>query len=532
MDHRTERLRRRAATYLELGDHQAAARTLEAVLEACPDDDAARLDLSLALLHGGQYRSARQHALQACIRAPGDPALLGTRLEALRAFSAHGAMRQLARQADPAQCAPAGELARVAEALESFGDCEEATRWITAAAQRAPSDPLIRVQQALIDLDSGRLDAARRHLQALVDGPAVVPMAHWLLARLHDRDESRQHVPTLRALMQQAAHDPGSLALLGFALHKALDNLGQHAEAWDALQTACRAKRSQLRYSPADTAQLFDQLIASCPVPPPADVAPAGPAGALPVPIFIVGLFRSGTTLLERILGAHPAVAVGGESLRFSAALRAETDTCGSEVVDAPLLARADRIDAARLQQDYLAAHDWLLQGRTHFTEKLPSNFQLIGLIRQTLPHARILHLVRDPMDTCWSNLRELFGGSAVPYSYDPDELADYHHQYRRLMAHWHQAYPGRILDVAYADLVQAPEATARTVLAFCGLPWVEGCTAIERQSGPVRTASALQVRQPIHRDSLARWRPYAQWLEPLRQALDRAPARAPSVAP
>ena len=518
MDSRIERLRRRANAYSNAGDLHAATVALESLLAECPTDDAARLDLALLRLRAGHYRDAHAHTLKACIQDPGNPDLLKTRLEALRVFSEHGRMRLLARQAEPASMASVDDLAAVAGALESFGDCEQATRWIEQAVSRSPADPLISVKQAMVDLDCGRVSDAENNLERVTAGARPIAMAHWLLSGLRRQTDKTNHVLRLRSLLEQGQLDPLSQAQVGFALHKELDDLGCPAEAWIALQAACQAKRSTLDYDQASTATLFDQLIETF-----SDEVTGNEASSTrgsPTPVFIVGMFRSGTTLLERILEAHPQVAAGGESRRLTAQLRCGTDSHGGDVVDAAMLSGIGRIDAVDMSNRYLAAHDWLLDGRSHFTEKLPSNFQLIGFIRRFLPHAKVLHLVREPMDTCWSNLRELFAGAAVPYSYEQLELADYHRQYQRLMQHWHRQYPGFIHDVAYADLVSEPKKTANAVMSFCGLPWVEGCTSIERNQRPVRTASAMQVRRPINSDSIGRWKPYAKWLVPLSEAL------------
>ena len=521
---RLERIRRRASAYLNAGDYQAAAKNLESLLAENPGDDAARLDLALLRMHQGRYREAHQLTMRACERDPGNPALLRTRLEALAAFHEHAVMQGLAQRVSPSALDRAEDLAAIADALESFGDTSQATQWIQQAQLRAPADPVIQVKRAWIDHDSGRFEDAERELIRVVAGPRPVPLAHWLLSRLRRQSADAHHVERLQALLLETVADPASQACIGFALYKELNDLGRHADAWSALQTACAAKRRTLNYDAQETGHLFDRVIATFDHD--RQIAASDLGGASATPIFIVGMFRSGTTLLERILGTHPQVAAGGESQRLSAQLRLATDCAGADVLDEALLERAGDIHYADLGRRYLDAHEWLLQGRSHFTEKLPSNFQLIGFVQRALPQAKILHLVRDPMDTCWSNLTNLFGGVTAAYSYDQTELADYHRQYQRLMQHWHRQFPGLICDVPYVDLISQPEDTARRVMAFCGLPWVEGCTAIEKNRQPVRTASAEQVRQPIHGNSLGRWKPYAEWLRPLQEVL------LPNVSP
>jgi hypothetical protein len=153
--------------------------------------------------------------------------------------------------------------------------------------------------------------------------------------------------------------------------------------------------------------------------------------------------------------------------------------------------------------------------------DKLPPNFMLAGLIHRALPHAPILHMVRDPIDVCFSNYKAMLGNS-YSYSYDLTALASHYQQYRRLMQHWHAALPGRIFDVAYDELVGDPEAMARKIMEHCGLPYEAGCSDVTRNTTAVDTLSSAQVREGIHARTLGEWRRYEKQLQPLRDALGR----------
>ncbi|MDQ6648410.1 MAG: sulfotransferase, partial [Pseudomonadota bacterium] len=165
----------------------------------------------------------------------------------------------------------------------------------------------------------------------------------------------------------------------------------------------------------------------------------------------------------------------------------------------------------------------WRARGRGFYIDKLPTNVQMVAFIRKALPHAPILQMVRDPVDTCFSNFKAMFG-NVSPYSYDLQALADYYRHYARLIAHWRQQLPGVMLDVSYAELVSDPERVLRQVLAHCGLPFEPGCLQPEHNASPVATPSSTQVRESIHIRGIGQWRHYAQQLEPLRKAL-AAPA-------
>ncbi|HEX7369673.1 MAG TPA: sulfotransferase, partial [Rhodanobacteraceae bacterium] len=243
-------------------------------------------------------------------------------------------------------------------------------------------------------------------------------------------------------------------------------------------------------------------------------------AMASPQPIFIVGLPRSGTTLLERMLGGHSQVQSAGELVDFDAQLRwvADMRTLGPD----RFLARVADLDMHELGQRYLDHTHWRAQGKPFFIDKLPSNWQRIGLILAALPGARILHLVRDPLDVCFSNWRALLDASFA-YSYDLPTLGAYCRMYRSVMAHWRAARSDAILDVPYADLVRNPEQTMRAVLDYCGLAWEPACAGVRGNTTPVMTPSAAQVRGGVHTRGFGQWRPYAGHLQPLIDALGDA---------
>ena len=270
-----------------------------------------------------------------------------------------------------------------------------------------------------------------------------------------------------------------------------------------------------LVYRADESRALVDALVAMPVVPaPPRDAAPG-----TRTPIFIVGMHRSGTTLLEQLLDGHPEVRGVGELYDFTSQMRLATDHHCRGIIDRTIVERAGGVDFDAVGAGYLADMAWRLGPERCFTDKLPSNFLNLGFILRALPHARVLHMVRDPMETCFSNLRELFS-EANPYSYDQLELADFHGQYRRLMAHWRAAYPGRILDVDYAALTRDTEGVLRGVSAFCGLDFDASMLAMGQRKRGVATASAVQVRQGVVARETPKWAPYAEYLEPMRRAL------------
>lgn len=342
--------------------------------------------------------------------------------------------------------------------------------------------------------------------------------AHYMLAGVTRQTPSRNHVQRLRDALARIGGSGHGAPLLHYALFKELDDLGDADAAWPMLWAGMRARRAQVDHDAQSDAALFELLEA---VKPGADDAAQQDPG--PCPIFVVGMPRSGTTLLERMLGGHPLVVDAGELRDFTFQARCMTGCAGPLDTDVALARAMGRwTDWAGLGRRYLSHTQWRARGRAFYTDKMPVNFLNLGWIAKALPRAKFLHMVRDPMDVCFSNLKQLFApGNA--HSFDLVEMADHFVRYRALMAHWHRAFPGRVLDVEYRTLVTDPQASAKQVLDFCGLPWEPGVVAIEARRDAVATASMVQVREAIHTRFLGQWQRYAAPLEPMCERLAAA---------
>ena len=495
----------------------AAARTGYESIAGDPDWMLpANLRLSAIALQDGRLRDAVAHALAAyAVREP-DPVLLEALCRQLIAVGELEAAVDCARSPVVSQAHDPEVLAGVGKLMSEQSLPDLALPLLRRANRFGMDAPPLHYRIGLAEMYAGNLgNAGSEFDHCLQADPAFAP-AHRMRVRLRRATVVENHVDVLHAAIARLPADAADAPPLYYALFKELDDLDRRDEAWQALEAGMRLRRRQVDFDAAAETRLFDHLQRSSAAAT-ACVSDADDAG--PTPVFIVGMPRSGTTLLERILGAHPQVADAGELRDFTTQLRWMCDRTGGPHLDLDLAQRAGAVEMAELGRRYLSHTRWHARGKPFYTDKLPANFVHAGYIAQALPRARILHMVRDPMDTCFSNLKELFA-NAYPHSYDQAEMAGHFLRYRQLMTHWHRQYPGRILDVHYDVLVADPERVARQVLEFCGLAWEPSVVAIESRSGAVATASSVQMREPIHQRFIGQWRRYEDRLQPLRQAL------------
>jgi tetratricopeptide (TPR) repeat protein len=306
---------------------------------------------------------------------------------------------------------------------------------------------------------------------------------------------------------------PAEKASLGFALGKVLDACGAYDDAYAAYVRANRDSRDSARglvnYNRRRHEQFVGELIATFAT---AQRAAAKPSQAAP-PIFICGMFRSGSTLVEQILASHPHVTAGGEIDFLPTLVRSELALFPA----AMKRVSADKlIDIARRYRDRLRE---LFPGAERITDKRPDNFLYIGLIKALFPDARIVNTVRDPLDNCLS-VYFLHLDHSMSHALDLLDTAHYYRHYRRLMAHWKSLYGPDILDFDYDAFVRDPRPAIRDLLAFCGLEWNDSCLAFHQTKNVVKTESVWQVREPLYQRASGRWRNYARHLERLRGEL------------
>jgi predicted Zn-dependent protease len=349
--------------------------------------------------------------------------------------------------------------------------------------------------------------------------------AYWSLANLKMYRFGEDEIARMQT--QEAAATTGLVDRyhLCFALGKAFEDRGEAAESWRWYERGNALKRSESHYRPEiveTNARLQAQVCTRAFFD--ARQGWGAPAGD---PIFILGLPRSGSTLLEQILASHSQVEGTHE---LSNIQRFVLDLQGRDPdLDHPRypasLADLTADDARGLGETYLADTAAYRSGRTFFIDKMPNNFRHIGLIHLALPNAKIIDARREPMACCFSNLKQLFA-QGQEFTYSAEDVARYYRSYLELMAHWDETLPGRVLRVQHEDVVADLEGSVRRMLDYCGLPFEADCVAFHKTERAVRTPSSEQVRQPIFRDSLEQWKAYEPWLAPLKDALGDAVTR------
>lgn len=504
-----------------------ARAALESILARDPSDLRARLLLCTIHAAGDRPRAAAEQVRLAAENPPDDAELLRMLAgEAIGVGEIVLARRLLGQPALATSRAPA-LLTTVAVQWQLMADNRAALAALEQARRAGADDVAFHFQRGIQLGFNGDLTGAEREFERCTGFDPPPGYAFLQLAATRTQTAERNHLAAIDAALAAAAPDGKDAAAMQFARYKELEDLQRYDEAWAALQRGNRLVHARAPWDSAREAAIFDRLTGICTAGFLGATAPVSNAG--PQPIFVVGMTRSGTTVLERLLGNHSQVESAGELAAFAQALTQALDHwIPSSIPDETALSRLPGVDWALVARHYLAQSQWRARGKPCYVDKLPRNWAWAGLIHKALPEARIINVVRDPMDVCFSNWRAYLGDDpGYGYAYDLECLAAHHHQYRRVLAHWRRAMPGVILDVDYGRLVRDPEAVVTQVLAFCGLAYEPGCTDLTGNDAPSATLSMTQVRQPIHTRSFGEWRPYAGHLAGLSSALVKGPRGA-----
>jgi tetratricopeptide (TPR) repeat protein len=490
------------------GDLAATERICAELLARAPNEGAAWALLTETALQRGRADAAIVCADRAVALIPKDPIALILRAkclfasgEARGAFEAADAASRIIGDAAQAQDA----LGAIFGLLGLHGRAKE--MFLRAVAAR-PDVPQYLFNLAATERMTGALVEAESHCDAAIARDRHYGLAHYLRSDLRVQSAERNHIDEMEALIREGRLSGPSEVMLRFALGKECEDLEHHDRAFDHVQAGCELQHRALAREPVAEIAEIDAIVQAH-TQNWLDTAPSGYAAATPV--FVTGLPRTGTTLVERIIASHSAMRSIGETGTFAAEMRR---------------AMADRStgrDLAGIGRRYMeAAPAHRAPPKARFVDKTLENYLYCGLIHAALPAARIILVQRHPMDACWAIYKAHFRGK-FPFSYHQTELADYYLAFRRLSRHWRRTLPPEVLlEVNYEDIVRDQAAVSRTIIRFIGLPWEDEVMRFHESPAPSATASAVQVRRPIYTSSVGKWRHHAGRLAPLRARLLR----------
>lgn len=411
---------------------------------------------------------------------------------------------EAAKQCTVKSLSKALSLDTVGVALSRVGLHVEALQYFEKAIARAPDNPFFHYNYAVSAKFAGQFSLARKEFERAIELQPDYYQAHYALSDLGAVNAEQNHIDRLLVQHHQTTSVDAKLHL-SHALAKEYESLRQFDKAFAVLSEAKKAKKPQFSQAEKQYDAIFGWLMShQCDT----NLYKGDPSRR---PIFVLGMPRSGTTLVERIITSHSQVASGGELQDFGLAVKELTETSSNHVLDLDTLKAAESLNFTELGRRYLDRTAILLGNKDHLVDKLPFNFFYIGLIRRALPNAKIICLLRDPMDTCVGNFRQLFSLNSpyFAYSYDLESTGRFYKKFYQLMQHWQAIYPNDVRLQSYESLVTNPEKAIPDLISFCGLEWQNACLRVEDNTTPVSTASKVQVREAINTRSIGRWRQY-----------------------
>ena len=503
-----------ANTLVEQGRIDDAVAHYERALAFKPDYADAHNNLGIALVAQGRIDDAVAHYERALILNPNNADAhnnLGTVLKDRGRIDDATAHYGRAIAINPDHADAWNNLGIM---LAEMGKVDDATAHYERAIAINPDHAEAQCNLGNELKEQGKFDDAMAHYERAITIKPDYAEAHLSRTEIKTFRRGDADLALLEALADRDVLPANKAMFIHFALSKALEDSGDYDRAFEHMRKGNVLKRRQIDYDEMSVLKLFQRISAVF------DGSLfdrfQGEGDPSHVPVFVLGMPRSGSTLVEQILASHPQIHAAGELTALEMAASTVFKAGGQPVQYPENVAAFDGAILRRLGRAYLDRLPALADGKVRIIDKLPGNFFSIGLIRLILPNAKIIHTMRDPVDTCVSCYSKLFA-TGLDFSYDLAELGRFYRCYSELMTHWRSVLPpGTILDVSYEEVVDDLEGQARRLIDYCGLPWDDRCVGFYRTSRPVKTASAVQVRKPLFRSSLQRWRKYEADIAPL----------------
>jgi len=507
-------LESRARAALQRGDLHAAVEAARALTLTSPQQPTGYFLLGVAAAEAGHVAKAIP-LIEAAVQRGPQAEHLAQLAKLLILLRRDGAAAEAVRDALALAPRDALTLDTLGCVLARLGDHEGSLAPFGAAVAAAPDNLDYRYNLAAAKGFTGQIDEARDHYETILAQDPGNARAHYALAILTRQTAETNHIPRLEKALADA-RDPAEALRIQYALAKELEDVGRVGAAFQHLSAANAAHKRAIGYNFAQDQAIFDAIEARFGSN--AKALAGGTGNPDPAPIFVVGMPRTGTTLVDRILSSHPDVGSAGELQAMPLAVKQLAGTSSRVVIDPETVDASGAIDPRRIGDAYLerASHH-RPKGKACFIDKLPANFLYVGHIARALPNARIVCLRRNPMDTIWSNYKNLFASQSAyyAYSYDLMDIAHYYARFDRLMALWDDLWSGRVLQLSYEELVANQEQQTRRLLDHCGLAWDAACLSFHENKAAVATPSAAQVRQPLNADSVGKWRAHEEALAP-----------------
>ena len=398
-----------------------------------------------------------------------------------------------------------------------FSFCDEqhkALEFFQQAVTAKPNNAHYLYNLASVQRMVGDLDAAEATCNRTIQFNPHDYKAYYTRSDLRTYSENDNHIEQMSSLLSSGINGWRGKMLLHYSLAKELEDVNRYAESFVHLKSANQLQRKHMDYDVESDIETLDKLISTHN---PESLMDKSGGHDTDEPVFILGLPRTGTTLVERILASHSKVCSTGELNNFAVELvkAVQNHTGGYKLSKQEMVEKSLTVNKKALGLAYLDSARPRTGQTAYFIDKMPQNFLYCGLIHAALPRARIIHLNRNPMDTCYAIYKTMFT-HAYPYSYDLEDLGKYYLVYRQLMEHWLSVIGNNMLEVNYESLVGNQKQQSQRIIEFCGLQWEDACLQFYENKNPATTASAVQVRQPVYQSSVGKWKNYEEQLQSL----------------